>query len=230
MSTIDYCTDCGNTGWLEPGVPCKCGKANKNVYNESDNLSIPEQYRNIIFNGNRVNKDVGDGYTYYLEGLFNDIVSGKPMNINIFIGSPPKHSKTIFAYSCLVKLYKCGKKVFPLFDTGEIKRIMSDLENGKKCPLLDGLDVNITALLDSPYLFVKVTDELSFDTYNTMVVLLDRRTRRGGNTIFLYNGSWNYFAGADKQGRVKALVGDGTFGTILPKSYWIREDEEENDG
>ena len=75
-------------------------------------------------------------------------------------------------------------------------------------------------------LFVRSPSVITYDTYNNMSMLLDRRVRRGGSTIFLYNGTWRSLTSIDKRGTLKFLQGDGS-GTSLEVSSWYKETDDD---
>lgn len=220
----DYCVHCGNTRKQidsdEPCPHCFVDRFSED-YVESSCLDIPEQYRSVMFDTNLVNDDVGSYYRTYLEELLRDITSTKLRNKNIFIGSPTQHSKKIWAFACIQKLFRRNVAIYPLFDLLEIKRIMQDLDRSKEPRYLEGSSIEPVAIYQVPYLFVVVPQDLSYDVYDTMSTLKDRRVRRGGSTIFLYSGSWKFFIENDKKGHIRNSVGDGSFGTIENKSFWV---------
>lgn len=225
---MEFCPDCGNTGFKVDGSRCTCGRGGIDVDNSIDCLTIPEEYRGTRFDSSLVNFDCGKSYPSFLRELYDDILFHNTVqHKNIFIGAPPKHSKTVLAYCCIQYLFRRAIPTFPLFDTGELARIISDTDSGRKPQLLDGLEANPKNIYDAPYLFVRITDNLSYSTFDTIALLIDRRTRRGHGTIFLYNGTWKYFIAADSKKRIASLQGDGYFGTIDVHSFWTEKEKED---
>lgn len=216
VTKVTYCADCANQGIDLNGRPCHCRVNVKSFYDRVDCLAIPEQYRNIPFNRNLIPNDISDAYGRYLEKTFEDIVMQKLRHCNIALCSPVNHGKTIWAYSILENLFKLGVPVFPIFDILEIKRILLDMDfNRQQFYEVDKPELLITV----PYLFCKVPRIPTWEVYDMIGVLIDRRVRRDNSTILLYEGSWNDLVFGDKKGLLTGLIGDGTYGTLNVQSY-----------
>lgn len=222
------CTDCGGTGKLLDGTTCACMK-NKVVSFDFDKscLSVPMDYRGISFNSNFLPKDLKGSYAEDLDSIYKSIVNRSQMKRNYLVASPAKHGKTLMCCSAIQYLYKSGAEVFPLIDIGELRRVMLDLDNGKTPEILEGIDCNFSSIYTAPYLFVKITDMLQFSVFETMLQILDRKMRRSTNVIFIYNGTWASLVANDKYKKIENLNSDGTFGTLLVKSYWYPKIEGE---
>ena len=218
----EYCTICGNKGLIpETDEPCECGCLEvSEIEGEITSLAIPEQYRDIVFNEVLVPMDLGDKYVKEIKNLYTDIVNLRLHNKNIFFGAPSRHSKTIMAYASQCKLFRKGIEVFPLFDIREIGKIMQDIDFSRKPVYLEGLDTEPMILYTAPILIVRLVGTADWFTYETMVSLTSRRTRRGKDTIYLCDTSWEWFTENDKKGILKSLVGDGSYGTIKNISFW----------
>lgn len=218
MTTSNYCTKCGNTGIDIDGQPCSCRFNAKSFYDTVTCLDIPEQYRGIAFSKFLVAKDIHESYGEYLEKLHDDITSTKLKHKNICICSPVGHSKSIFAYSVIESLFRYGIPTFPVFDVLEIKRILLDTDLCRK----QFYDIEKPELLfDSPYVFIKIPRVPTWEVYDTISVILDRRVRRGNSTIFLYGGTWEQLIRGDKQEVLVNLIGDGNFNTLEVKTWFI---------
>jgi len=218
----EYCSKCGGTGEIfDTGQRCSCpiGAGDYESVTGSCML-LPEQYRGNLFNPDLLPSDLNDYFKVYMDELYTGVSSMKLRNVNILLAAPAKHGKTFLAYAAMEKLYRRGADVFPLYDILELRRIMQDSDNGKKSKELEELGVDVSTLYTSPYLFVKLTTETSFAMFDAIKLLLDRRLRRsGGVTILLSDLPWNYLAQADQKGTFRGLAGDGSFGTILNKSF-----------
>jgi len=190
------------------------------LYTGTNCLEVPEQYRDVFYDATVTPKDMVAGYATYLQSLIQDIVNTQLKHANIMLCSPAKHSKTIMAYTCIQTLFRRRVPVAPLFDVLEIKRVLRDYSCGRKTQM----DIeDPTIFLKVPYLFVRVPMDTTYEVYDAIAEIVDKRTRRGHVTIFLYNGSWETLVYNDKRGTVKDLIGDGSFGTILNKT-WRRID------
>lgn len=201
---MSYCAICGGTGIKLDGSLCDCKSSLDNIFEGTICVDVPTQYQGIVFNSDLVPSDISGGYAKFLQKTYDDITSLR-FSKNIAICSPAGHSKTVLAYSCIQNLFRKKIQIAPLLDVMEIRTIMADIDMGKS---------EDYAVLDAPYLFVKIPLEASFQMYATISLLLDRRVRRGKYTIFLYNGPWSDLVYTDNRSIMKSLAGDGSFMTI----------------
>lgn len=216
----NYCPLCGNTGIDINGNPCTCRINIKSFYDRVSCLDIPEQYRGVKFNKLLVPNDIDESYANYLQTVHDDIIKMSWITKNAILCSPINHSKSILAYSCIESLFRQGVPTFPIFDVLELKRILTDLDLGKQ-PFYDVIEPE--RALTVPILFVKIPRVVSYDVYDSAALLLDRRVRRNNSTIFIFDGTWNQLIFKDKQGIISGLAGDGTFGSLIVKSYGLKE-------
>ncbi len=215
-----YCPLCGNTGIDINGDICKCQLDKVSFFTNVTCMEVPAQYMGIAFSSALVPSDLGDAYKNMLQSLYDRIVTQKLRYMNTVICSPARHSKTIFVYSCIQRLFASGVPVFPFLDITEIQRLMNDID----CCRSPTFEIqNPDGMYTVPYLFVRIPAVISYDTYNYMSMLLDRRVRRGGSTIFVYNGTWNNLVSMDKRGTLRYLQGDGS-GTSIKVSSWFRQE------
>lgn len=217
MVLMSYCVKCGNTGIDINGNVCTCRANVESIFEAVSCLDVPEQYRGLKFNKALLPKDLNEAYGEYLQSVYDKMLVGKWQQHNVVIASPIGHGKSILAYSCLENLFRRGLPTFPLFDVLELKRIIFDMDTGRK----QGYSVeNPEELITVPILFVRIPRLSTREVYDTMSVILDRRVRRGNSTIFLYSGSWSYLVNGDKSGLLQGMVGDGSFGTVEVKSWY----------
>ena len=165
-------------------------------------MDIPEQYRGVVFSSSLIKTDMPYEYGEYLTKLHDEISLCNWKFKNELICSPPGHSKTIFAYSCIQNLFRKNVSVFPLKSVDELSAFEDDYQKVE-------------------YMFVRVPMTADVNTFKKMANLLDIRVRAGKVTIFLYNGSYEQLTFTDNFGILKSLIGDGTFGT-LHNSTWKR--------
>lgn len=215
-----YCPKCGNSGILLDGSPCDC-RLTINVFNDSLSMvDVPDQYQGIYFDKRLICDGMSDYYRSFMDELYNNIISMKLKYKNYLICSPNRTSKTVMAYSALQFLFKRDIEVFPVYDLLEIKKITTDMDlNRKQTYTVD----NPEKILTVPYLFVKIPDYLTNEVYQTMSVLVDRRTRRNTSTIFLYDGDLALLKKTDYQHLIDRLAGDGSYGTVIVKEFWKKE-------
>ena len=226
MVFVSYCTKCGNTGIDIDGNVCTCRVNVKSFYDTVSCLDIPEQYRGIAFAKTLVPKDLHESYENYLQSIYDTITTGKWNQHNVVLASPIGHSKTILAYSCIEVLFRNGVPTFPVYDVLELKRILMDMDLCRK-PIYEVK--NPEMIITVPLLFVKVPRVTSWEVYDTMALILDRRVRRGNSTIFMYDGSWKQLIYNDKQHVLSGLIGDGNYNTLDVKT-WSVPTESDDEG
>ena len=205
-----YCAKCGGIGILPNGKQCECAKQIKDVYTEVFCLEIPEQYRELIFDKSLVTPIKGDSYAKELESIHNDIAELNWHTKNYVLCSPPRHSKTIMAYSCIRRLFRSGIMVSPIYDLIEVKSYLMKPITG---------NAEAETMLNAPYLFVKIPTLLSQDILQAGITLLDRRVRHNHSTIFLYNGSWKQLYFLDKYKDFTPYQGDGSYSSFYVSSW-----------
>lgn len=208
-----YCVKCGNTGKLINGEICDCRKTINDVYADVSCMEIPEQYRDVMFNEGLVPKLQSDRYSKELAEIHTKISTLEWKNKNYLLCSPPRSSKTIMAYSCIRRLFKAGIQITPIFDVLEIRKMLKDYDMGI------GDREQTEALIQAPYAFIRIPQALSTEVFQTAVLILDRRVRRGGSTIFLYNGSWYNIEKADTFRNFTPYQGDGAYSSYLVSSW-----------
>lgn len=211
-----YCKDCGNTGIDIEGNPCHCRVNIEAIYSGVSCLDVPEQYQGKTFSAMLLPKDISEAYGKFLEDTISKITALRWKNSNLCICSPILHGKTIFCYTCMEVLFRGGIETFPLYDVLELKRMMLDTDLGKKMTY----DVeDPQRMFTVPILFVKIPRLTNWEIYDMIAILLDRRTRRGGSTIFVYDGTWDKLTKFDYNNILIGLMGDGTYGS-LKVSNW----------
>lgn len=219
MVHMTYCPDCMGTGVDIDNNVCHCRFNAKSFYDTVSCLDIPEQYRGIAFNKSLLPKDLPESYANYLQEVYDTIFTGKWKQKNVVIASPIGHGKTILAYSCIEVLFRNGIPTFPVYDVLEVKRILTDMDLCRK--QLYEVE-NPEMLITVPILFVKIPRVNTWEVYDVISLILDRRVRRGNSTIFLYDGSWQQLVYNDKNGILTGLVGDGSYNTLESKSWFVQ--------
>lgn len=213
---MQYCGDCANKGILLDGSVCHCRVNVQSYYDRVDCLDIPEQYRNIPFNKLMLPKDLNVAYGRFLEDTHNKILQRQYKYCNLIVCSPTNHGKTIWAYSILEGLFRAGIPTFPLMDVLELKRILIDMDLSRKQMYeVDKPERMFTV----PYLICKIPRIPTWEVYDTVLTLIDRRTRRDNSTIFLFEGSWHDLTNSDKKGLLVNIIGDGTYGTLKVQNW-----------
>lgn len=213
---IKYCIKCGNLGKDMDGNPCECRKTITSVYDAVSCLEIPEQYRGITFAKELLPPDVDSSYGEFLQELYSTIMSGVLPKENYLIASPIGHGKTVFAYACIEQLFRRGYEIFPIYDVLELVNIMTNFDMGRK----QAYEVeNPERLMQVPLLFVKIPRSSRYEVFDAISMVLDRRVRRDGITIFLFDGTYNYLVGLDRNNILEGLAGNGHYSSVKVKSW-----------
>lgn len=212
---MSYCPKCGNTGIKLDGSKCECQYNIKDVFTDVSCMEIPEQYRGIQFVKDLVPDLQNGAYRAFLDNLHTRLSNCDEKGINYVICSPPKSSKTIFAYATIRRHFRGGLEVYPLNDLYELK-----------IPLLQAEESS--PICKVPYLFVKFPPLLTQEVFQTASLLLDRRVRHSGTTIFLYDGSWESLRFADKYSNFTAFSGDGSYCTVKVSNWKGGERKDDN--
>ena len=224
VNVMAYCKWCGGTGIDIDGNVCSCRINVKSFYDTVSCLDVPEQYRGISFNKSLVPKDLPEAYADFLQSIHDKVFEGKLENYNVLIASPVGHSKTILSYSCLELLFRNGFDTFPVYDVLELKRMLIDMDLCRKS--IYEIE-NPELIMTVPILFVKIPRVSSWEVYDTITLILDRRVRRGNSTIFTFDGTWGELVYNDKRNILAGLVGDGNYNTLKVSSWKLPEVQEE---
>lgn len=212
-----YCPVCGGTGVKLDGTPCGCRMSMELLTSDLVSLDLPEQYQGIKFVKDAVDSGMGSYYADYLLQVYSDVTSMQMKNTNILICSPKATSKSVMAYSAIQELFKKGVQTFPIYDLLEIRRMTVDMDLGRRSQYT--MD-NPEDILKVPYLFVKFPAFGNNDAFSIMATLIDRRTRRNGCTIILYDGSLTRLKEMDYKHVLDGISKDGSYGTLLCKDFW----------
>lgn len=204
------CIKCGGTGILANGERCDCGVTTEFFLPVC--MDVPAQYQNLQFDVRLIPQEMPSDYGRYMSELMKECC-GNVMRLckNILICSPPNTGKTVFAYTVLNSIYRSGVEVFSLRDILEVREILMNPYRGKQDEA--GL------LTRTPIAFIKIPLDLPSKLAATMSTVVERRVRHGNSTIFLYGGSKEDIFAQDTFGNLQALLGDGSYNTILVKSW-----------
>lgn len=206
-----FCPECGGKGTRPDGTVCSCKLDSDAIFAEIRGVEVPEQYQGLFFDAALVPSDLSPAYAPTLDKLHREITTQSMRHHNVVVCSPPQHSKSVWAYSCIQNLWRQRAPVMPIKDLLEIGRMMHEFSDTD-----DWYEV--------PYLFLKIPTEVTQSIRATMVTVLDRRVRRGGSTIFIYNGSWGMLTYDDKFSTTKSLQGDGSFHSLDVVSFRKKEE------
>lgn len=212
-----YCPLCANTGIDIDNNPCTCKFNLATVLDGVSCLDVPELYQGKTFTPALLPQDLPEAYGKMLDEMLSKIRTLRWRNSNVCICSPILHGKTIFCYTCMEILFRGGMPTFPLYDVLELKRMMLDTDLGKKA-VYDVEDPQ--RMFTVPLLFAKIPRMTNWEVYDMVAVLLDRRTRRGGSTIFVYDGTWDKLTKFDYNNILIGLMGDGSYGSLKVSNWY----------
>lgn len=219
MNDESPCNLCGGIGILPNGGTCKC-KQGRVLSVNTEYISIPKQYLDITFNKNLIQTDIGNDYSDYLYELYQSVINKEIAHKNIYLSSPPNHSKTLFAFSCIKTLFSRGEDVFPLYDLLEIRRIVDDFDVGRTQKYNEYPEL----IFKCNILILLTGNTRNTNVYSTLINLINRRVRQGGSTIILSNFNWETFIQYDNSKALKSMEGKGDYNTIIIKN-WVKESD-----
>lgn len=213
----DYCPICGNTGIRIDGTPCSCRVSHAVLYQNTECLTIPEQYRGVKFTPELLPPKMGTIYQLFMRNLYDGFTTERIRFKNMLLCSPVATGKTTLAYTVLQQMFLKGYDVFTLYDVLEIKRMLWNNDMGRK----QTADTeSVDSLYTSPYLFVRIPSILGYEVFDSIAFIIDRRVRKGNSTIFIYNGSWDNLVRADGARVLSQMKGDGTYCTLEVHSMY----------
>lgn len=204
---MNSCLKCGGTGRLVNGDICPdCGRQST----ARPIAGIPIQYQGVRFDASHFQNSSLRGYGQFMEELLNTILNDYAYyQKNCLICSKPGSGKTIWAYTLYQELYGKGCVIPPLRDVAEVRDIMNSYSNRDEANLYS----------TARCVIIKIPRDLQPWLFDTISMIIERRVRYSGFTILLYGGSYNDLEYADKYGRLKEIVGNGSFNTIKVYDY-----------
>lgn len=211
-----YCILCGGEREDLDGNPCICMQRVTSVYDAISCLEVPEQYRGITFTKELLPPDLDLSYGEFLQELYTTILQGIIPKENLLIASPVNHGKSVFAYSCIEQLFRRGYPILPVYDVLELTNIMTNFDMGRKQTYEVEHPEYVTEI---PLLFAKIPRVSRFDVFDSISMVLDRRVRHGGTTIFLFDGTYSYLSQMDRNDVLEGLAGNGHFTTFKVKTW-----------
>lgn len=219
-----YCPKCGNTGLDIDGNVCTCRFNESLFFDTVICTDVPEQYQGINFNKFLLPNDVPANIADFMQSIYDGVRGMSWKMHNVLLATPTATGKSILAYSCLELLCRAKQRTFPVMDVLELKRIVTDMDLGKK--QVYDID-NPERIFSVELLFAKIPRVRTLEVYDFVPLLLDRRVRRGLSTIFLYDGSWADLINRDYFGAISNLQGDGRFNTLDVQTWFSKRNVQE---
>jgi len=212
MTNTD-CLKCGGTGMLVDGTPCDCGCANE-TFTLPSTLNVPLQYQNVKYDMTLIRKELQPTLGVFMERLLKECTLGlHSFSSNYVICAPPNSGKTIWAYTLYSLMYSKGQPVPKLMDIMEVREALLNFYFEDK---------DLVELINkSKIMVIKLPLDLPSKFPETMSMIIERRVRNNCFTIFLYNGSKYDLVAQDKFGKLKYLIGDGSYNSVNIKSFEI---------
>lgn len=209
ISAESGCIQCGGTGYLLNGDICDCTTVN--AINFPVLSKVPIQYQGTQFDKSFLSQKLDVNYGIYLEDLLKQVATGKPLRKNFLICSPPNTGKTVFAYTLIGMMYSKGVVLPELMDLIEVRDIM--LAQYKQ-------DYDKLLLINTaPIMLIKLPSDLPSKFGETISLIIERRVRNNGSTIFLFGGNKQDLLNQDRFGKLSAILGDGNYNSLLLKSW-----------
>lgn len=202
MSTT--CLKCGGTGKLVNGELCpdcskEVGIAVPILYN------VPVQYQGVRFDKSFLPEKEQSEYGAFMEELLTTIINDYAYyQKNLLICNRPNSGKTVWAYNLYAVLSSKGYDIPPLKDISEVRDIITSYTDKELANLYSTARCAI----------IKVPRDLQPWMFDSMSMIIERRVRNDGFTIFLFGGSEDDLRYADRYGRIKEITGTGAYNTV----------------
>ena len=224
------CRRCRDKG-LEGGCP-KCGKKlGKVVKRTIDSVAgdvltenkvvinlIPNDFLNKLwkkdtlvadFRGVRDDKDFRD-FTSELDNLHEIFISGKIPSVSGLIIAPRGYSKMTFVHSCMQLASQNGYKIFPLFDTQQMKIFLANTSEKPTSEFVKSLPYTYMDFLTADIVFLTVSrGQYRYGASSVIEDVIDQRSRMNRPTIVISSFGLK---------EIKRYDYDNVFDRIIPKT------------
>lgn len=216
-----FCRDNGKVG----GCP-KCGKElNLIGRNSIDKINtstitefkIPKHYASNPWNALILKQDKSmycddpafNNYVDQLTKCYEIFQSGKLPKVSALVSSPMGYGKTTCFYNCLIEAVRHAYDIVPIIDTSNLRRLLT-ISSERPEWSNTYLGYSLESYLNSDILIVSVTQGPEYIyAYETIINILDIRSKRDKATIVLSNYTINELSGYDKRQYLKCLLQGG---------------------
>lgn len=214
------CLLCGGT-FTSNFKPCPicCGDDKKKLrlpkYDE-----VPIQYQDVTFDKELLPDGLQGKYGEFMENLMKEIVNNaSSFQRNTLICCRPNSGKTVWAYDLYTHLKYGGLEVPPIKDILEVRDIFNLVDK----------DVDMLKMfVRSRIAIVKLPRKMTADLFDYISMIVERRVRSNGCTIFLYGGTKSDLKNQDTFDKLKYITGNGSFNTVKVESFIEKRKEEES--
>lgn len=236
---MSHCCTCGGHGFPDKVCP-ECGrkpvtKAKRKIIKKEKVVTkkctiIPEPYSNVMWSSDvlRMNHQeesksdmLFNRYVNQLERIFSLFYNKKIPAKSAIIIAPPQYSKVTFAYSCMQLALQNGFSVAPLYDSQEVKRIITLAADRPN----QNYEINYEDYVNSDVVFITITKTVyREEAYAVIEEMLDKRSRRGLPTFFISRYNLQTLSKRDWSGHfsfikdVEGTENDLKYPAII--SYW----------
>ena len=203
------CLKCGGSGFLAGNkIPCPvCSKEREVV---PIVYGIPAQYQGVHFDKSFLPEKEQKEYGTFMEELLNTIVSDYAFyQKNMIICNRPNSGKTVWAYNLYSMLSSKGYEIPQLRDIAEVREIMTSFTDKEAANLYNTARCAI----------IKIPRDIQPWLFDSISMIIERRVRNNGFTIFLYGGTEEDLKYCDKYGRLKDIKGTGAYNTVKVCSF-----------
>ena len=185
------CHTCGGRG-KEGGCP-KCGKTPRIVAElRTMNLDVPADvipatYQGKLWKKPEPQQGMPQKFAEFdtaLDKVHNEFLNGRIPKFSMFISSPPKSDKRLFAYSCLQTALVQTFSVAPLLSTSDWRRLYKVSQMNPFYKLYDMYKWDDLVSRDVVFMFVDHSDD-RFDVVSLLKDVLDTRALFGKPTFIL---------------------------------------------
>ena len=187
----DVCHSCGGYG-KEGGCP-RCGATPRErvmsatIHNDVPVDLVPQTYHGKLWTKPEVTKDTPVKFKEFdanLEKVLNVFLSGQIPKFSMFIASPPKSDKHLFAYSCIQTSLVQGYSIAPLLSSSDWRRLYKISQMNPFYKLYGKYTWDNTISSDVMFMYIDHSDD-RFDVVGLLKDILDTRAMFGRPTFII---------------------------------------------
>lgn len=203
-----HCMLCSGTFKTATGEPCPvcCDK----VESVPIVAGVPVQYQGVKFDKSFLPLEMQGTYGEFMETLMTNIINDIAFyQKNILICSRPNSGKTVWAYSLISLIMSKGYGIPQLKDLMEVRAILNNYSDKEANELIS----------TARCVVIKIPLDVQFWMFDILSSIVERRVRSNGFTIFLYGGTDEELRYADKNNKLKYILGSGAYNSIKLESF-----------
>ena len=212
------CIHCAGTGFMIGNRPCPYCNSKDDVDIVPIYDEVPVQYQRLKFDKELLPDGMQEIYGTFMESLMKEIVeNASTFQRNTMICCRPNCGKTVWAYNLYSLLKSKQIDIPPVKDILEVKEIMS---------LADRQYDLCKEFSNDRFAIVKIPRQVNADMLESIQLIVERRVRNNGCTIFLYGGTKEDLKNQDHFGKLRYIAGNGSFNSVKIETFYDKKIKE----